>query len=105
MEYEAALKAAQAICDDLGQGWHPRVLENLGWHWEAVSPCRRIRISKQHEPKMFWVIMSAPGEFGILWDAWTTSARAGIRRVQAMAQAHASEQMAMFSKPVKFATK
>ena len=36
--YVEAKRASQAACAWLGNGWTPRVYENLGWHWSAVAP-------------------------------------------------------------------
>lgn len=43
-DYQGAKKSAVALAKQLGNGWTPRIWENLGWHFEVVSPCRRIRI-------------------------------------------------------------
>lgn len=43
-EYQAAKRAAKALCDRIGKGWRPRVWENLGWHYSAISPCGRLKV-------------------------------------------------------------
>jgi len=42
--YEAAVAHASELCERLGEGFEPRVWENLGWHFEAVAHDRRIRV-------------------------------------------------------------
>lgn len=34
-EYDAAVKAADALARVMGAGWEPEVWENLGWHYAA----------------------------------------------------------------------
>jgi len=36
-EYDAAVAGADALVERLGEGWAPRVWENLGWHYSAKS--------------------------------------------------------------------
>jgi hypothetical protein len=36
-KYDRATKDAAVLCARLGDGWHPRVWENLGWHWEVTK--------------------------------------------------------------------
>lgn len=33
--YDAAVAQADRLAEELGEGWRPRVWENLGWHWRA----------------------------------------------------------------------
>lgn len=39
-----AQTAARKLCKRLGAGWTPRVWENLGWHYSAVSKCGRLKV-------------------------------------------------------------
>lgn len=47
-EFKAATAKAKTLCALLSQqsvkGWKPRVWENLGWHYAAISPCGRIKV-------------------------------------------------------------
>lgn len=43
--FERAETEAAKLAKKLGRDWTPRVWENLGWHYEARSPCDRIRVS------------------------------------------------------------
>ena len=36
-QYDAALANAKALAARLGKGWKPRVWEDMGWHYSAVS--------------------------------------------------------------------
>jgi hypothetical protein len=42
--FDEATKAADALAVSLGDGWKPRVWENLGWHYSAVSTCGRWKV-------------------------------------------------------------
>lgn len=35
--YEAAVSRAQILCERLGEGWEPKVWENVGWHFAAYK--------------------------------------------------------------------
>lgn len=36
-DFDAATEQASLLATKLGDGWNPRVWENLGWHFEAVK--------------------------------------------------------------------
>ena|ERR1019366_8878051 len=36
MQFVMAQNSAQTLCTELGDGWKPRVWENLGWHYSAT---------------------------------------------------------------------
>lgn len=36
--YDAAVCDSAAMCELLGDGWKPRVWENLAWHWCVILP-------------------------------------------------------------------
>jgi hypothetical protein len=42
--FQAAKRNAAALAKACGPGYTPRVQENLGWHYGALSPCRRIYV-------------------------------------------------------------
>lgn len=42
--YRAAHTNGEALAKLLGDGWTYRVWENGGWHYEAISPCLRVRV-------------------------------------------------------------
>jgi len=43
-EYQQAVSGGTALARRLGKGWKSVVWENLGWHYQAVSPCRRLKV-------------------------------------------------------------
>lgn len=43
--HEAAKRRAQELSIRLGKGWRPHVWENMGWYYEAISPCGRLKVS------------------------------------------------------------
>jgi hypothetical protein len=42
--FDLATAAADKLCADLGPGWKPRMNENMGWYYSAVSPCGRWKV-------------------------------------------------------------
>lgn len=42
--YETAVENASALAAQLGEGWEPRVWENVGWHYSAQTTDRRIKV-------------------------------------------------------------
>lgn len=44
-QYQAAIQNARKLAKRMGKGWKTRVYENLGWHYNVISPCGRIKIS------------------------------------------------------------
>lgn len=44
-EFNARCRLGRQLIKRLGKGWAYEVKENLGWHLDVISPCRRIRVS------------------------------------------------------------
>ncbi len=42
--YEKAIQESSALAEQLGDGWHPRVWENLGWHWSVHDEDRYMHV-------------------------------------------------------------
>lgn len=42
--YQLAKRRARALAKHMGKGWTFRVHENMGWHYNVISPCRRISL-------------------------------------------------------------
>jgi hypothetical protein len=42
--FKRATTGADALAKHIGPGWTPRVWENLGWHYSAISPCGRWKV-------------------------------------------------------------
>lgn len=71
------------LIDQLGKGWTGRMWDNLGWHWEAISPCRRIHVSynETHGVASRWsASIQRAGDFGILWHGYGRTPDAAIKR-------------------------
>lgn len=43
-EYNRAVKKVDKLAKRMGNGWTPRVWENLGWHYAVISPCGRLKV-------------------------------------------------------------
>ncbi len=43
-EHKRAKKRGEKLAKRLGEGWTYEVRENLGWHYEAVSPCGLLKV-------------------------------------------------------------
>lgn len=46
--YQLAKERAAKLCKRMGDGWKPRVWENLGWHYMVFSACTRLRVCPSH---------------------------------------------------------
>jgi hypothetical protein len=66
--FEKAVNNARALAKALGNGWTGRVWENLGWHYEAKSPCRRIEVYTciiDGKPDSYGAMLHEPGGNGM----------------------------------------
>lgn len=84
-EYNRAVKAADKLAAELGQGWTPRVHENLRWHYSAVSKCGRLKVSPAGRTRAgrvasWFALFGEPG-IGGRWSATRKSPRAAVRAV------------------------
>lgn len=54
--YQDACRDARALCAELGDGWEPRVWENLGWHFEAKNGVAEMhKFSDEH----YWLAINS----------------------------------------------
>lgn len=67
-EYQEATTAAEKLCGILGDGWKPRVWENLGWHYEAHSPDGRLKVSPLTGGDGYIALLGRPDEPGGKWS-------------------------------------
>lgn len=44
-QYDLAVLNADKLVEQLGQGWVPRVHENMGWHYGVVSSSGTVKVS------------------------------------------------------------
>lgn len=89
-EHDAAQRDGAALAALLGDGWKPVVRENLGWHYNAVSPCNRIEVHR-HGSRRFTAYLNHPGKGGGLYVGKATTAPAAVRNVVAKAREHIRE--------------
>jgi hypothetical protein len=82
--YEKAVKDSKAIAAKLGKGWKIRVWENLGWHWEVLSKCGRLRVGKSAVG--YNAGIGESGDSGTHWYAHGKTPAAAIKRVLAVAR-------------------
>jgi hypothetical protein len=92
--YAAFLKAnadAARLCETLDRttgsnGWTPRVSENIGWHYSAISPCGRLKVHPEtcppeSGPRYYSAFLGAAGECG---GTWSESGKTPAKAVQAV---------------------
>jgi hypothetical protein len=82
-EYETALKEATRMAKSLGQGWKPKVFENLGWHPFATLPRTDIHVygHSSKYPRLHYYYSAGTTSRGILGDGPT--ARTAVRNMVA----------------------
>ena len=61
-EWCTATAAADKLCADLGAGWVPRVWENLGWYYSAISACGRWKVNGH--PDSYTAFLGEAGHSG-----------------------------------------
>src|SRR5262245_4632957 len=66
-EYRAAIRDGMALAKVCGPVYKYRVYENLGWHFEAISPCGRIRVFQDSVRGWYWAGLGRRGEVGMLY--------------------------------------
>lgn len=64
--YDRAEACAGLLARTLGPGWTPRVWENFGWHYQVVSPCKRLKIHPS-TGKGFTAFLGPSGGIGGRW--------------------------------------
>lgn len=67
-EHQAAVASAARLIGRLGPGWKPRVWENLGWHYEAISKCGQVKVSPSGK-RSFIAFFGDAGRSGGAWSA------------------------------------
>ena len=72
-EHNLAHQEANALAENMGDGWTPRVWENLGWHYSVRSPCDRIRVHPHHHKGAVYSYCAYLGEKGGIGGKWTAS--------------------------------
>jgi hypothetical protein len=82
-----AHREATALCLTLGgvsTKWRPRVWENLGWHYGAISPCGRLKVYPLSVLTGYHAFLGDAGTNGCgRWVESGRTAQAAIRKVVA----------------------
>jgi hypothetical protein len=89
-EYELAVERADILCKHMGSGWTPRVWEKLGWHYETISPCGRIKVSPSEGNKPLRnaiAFLGEPGSPGGRWACHGKTPKQAMTAVIASAKA------------------
>lgn len=89
-DYGLAVKRAAALCKELGAGWVPRVSENLGWHYSAVSACGRWKVCS--DGGSYTAFLGDPGAGG-RWAASGKTPRSAIAATWKIAAASIDDVM------------
>jgi hypothetical protein len=86
--FNLATARADVLCARLGHGWRPRVWENLGWHYCAVSSCGRWKVHAHHDHKTrvsYSAFLGDDGPGG-LWAESGETPEAAMRNTWAAAE-------------------
>lgn len=83
-QYHAAKLAGQKLCERLGRGWKPRVWENLGWHYKAISACGRWKV--HGSDRCFTALLGDADSPGGKWAETARTPEAAIRKTWEVAQ-------------------
>jgi hypothetical protein len=90
-KFQLATNEANRIANLMGKGWTPDVHENLGWHYDVISPCRRIRVhgpyAMIHMGEPFMVTIGEKDEVGFQWSASSKNPKTAMKKVIALAKA------------------
>lgn len=81
--YQRAQRDAQKLAEHLGPTWIPKVWENLGWHYKAVSSNGKLKV----HPSIWqgkitgYIAFLGEGEFGGRWVVDYEDPREAVRVV------------------------
>jgi hypothetical protein len=101
--YLLAHERANALCASLdrtsGKGWKPHVWENLGWYYNAVSACGRIKVHPHHHGKSvdYTAFLGEAGSGGGTWAEHGKTAAQSVRNVVAMGKRALAKMGAIFN--------
>lgn len=84
--YLAAQKSGAALAKRLGKGWRPRVHENCGWHFSAISPCSAVEVH-DHGSNGYWANFQGAQQF----HANANTPRAAVKKALARGEAALKE--------------
>lgn len=76
--FNQAHEEAAALCKELGEGWEPRIWENWGWNYEAVSIHMRVT------PDLKYPCSGIVGGWRIKgWTCWVNTQITPIQVIEA----------------------
>ena len=75
--YEKAQINAGDLVDELGEGWVPRVWENLGWHFAAETPDRLVKLHPSGES--YTAFISTEPSSGGTWTGRGKTAKEALQ--------------------------
>jgi len=81
-EHAAAKMAGAALCKRLGPSWTPRVWENLGWYYEAVSACGRWKVSPVSPKHTHYIAFLGEVGCGGTWSQYGTTPEEAIAKTR-----------------------
>ena len=84
-QYKAAVRRARALAKRLGSDWNGDVWENLGWHYRAVSSCKRFKVHSDGD-KIFTAFLGDADSSGGFWSATATTPKMALRQALHKAQ-------------------
>ena len=93
-QYLAAQRAGRALAKRLGNDWKGHVWENMGWHYNARSPCRRLEVSEHKYPRTrtsYTAFLNKAREGGGRWTGDGKIPKAAVARAVKEAKAEYAE--------------
>lgn len=79
--HEIAQRRAVELCRALGDGWTPRVWENMGWHFSAVSACGRLKVHWNGLADCRYHAFLGEGQTGGRWAEHGRTPQSAVRNV------------------------
>ena len=76
--YQKARRGGAALAKQLGKGWKPRVWENMGWHFAAVSSCGRLEVHS-HGGRSFTAYLGEADQPGGRWAEHGKTPKAAVK--------------------------
>ncbi len=86
--YRAAIQKGKALAKRCGQGYTYHVWENMGWYYNAVSPCGRLKVHEHKDVKQYLAFLGEPDFPGGSYTAWGETPKESIALVIAVTKAH-----------------
>jgi hypothetical protein len=97
--HQQAITESDLLASLMGEGWTTQVWENLGWHWEVISPCGRLKVHPSRGPGRkivgYTAFLGEPDSPGGKWAEYGKTPQAAIDAVVKVAKAELSKFGAM----------